>query len=1206
MSGKFIVPIQLPLLESKPDTNPAEGYYKLYLRENKLRKMDWLGIEQEIGGTDITTTQIANWDEAYSWGNHADAGYVTLSTDQEIWGVKVFQTRQYYNDGFTVQNGNVKFYKAGRSQAFVDIDHDLGRVLYRYNDILSSSTTPSLIAHLFTSDQGFARVDHYGSFQGTYDTGHQYNFWYGNTSSTAGLWNINFLGTTITNRPLMTINNGAGAGIFNTPVLKLMSNGNLLLGFGTDSGQKFQVNGSVKATSYVVTSGTSSQFLKADGTLDSNTYLTTGGASGAYVSLSGSYANPSWITSLAYSKITGVPAFLLAEADTLSSVTGRGATTTSAITVGGITTTGDISPSTNNTYNLGAPSFRYANIYASSTIYTGGIRGTALNFGDEIGNNFARFFATTGNLLLQNGGTFTDAGFRLDVNGTFRAQGEANVSFLSLAGNTAVNNSSTTLLLGSSGYWTGVRVPRYFEATGTITAASAIARGVYFNQTLVAAANNDVLVGLDINPTFNNGAFTGIVSYGARISGAVLLNTNNLGLSGKLTGGTTVNLLNVDNTNNILIGSAFNAANTLYYSGNNFQWYQYPSNTLTQRMLLYGATGNLVIQNGGTFTDAGYRLDVFGNTRFTGLSYYTGTTATDTTVLGPELLTTGTGTNWSGSSFAAGYTHTAGSVVDLTSSLAAVVGNTYEIVVNITGRTAGTITFTFGGVSTLARSTSFSIGLSPSTTGTLAITPTTDFNGTVTVSIKVINTHVLPITTWNNSSSTVLAELRAVGNNIGIGANAGRFFSTNTDIGRNTFYGYNAGRVNISSDNTFIGFSAGYSNTSGGVSILPPGNGGNTFVGSYSGYNNTIGHSNVFFGANTAFSNTSGSYNIVLGSSIFYSNTTGSNNVAIGGYATLSANTTGIQNVAIGAYTLEVATASFNTAVGASSLRKNTTGAYNMTLGYFALSENTTGSDNVAIGAFAGRFITDGVTSNSIANQSIYIGNNSRANNTNQTNQIVIGYNAVGAGSNTTVIGNNNTFATILYGQLLVGTAVTTNSGLTVANSISASSAIARGVYFNQTLTATANGDTLVALDIAPTFNNAGFTNVSQLAIRCSGTIRASIFDSPGNIRFSSGSGSSYISFALNQTSVEVGRFFGTTGNLLLQNGGTFTDAGYRLDVVGTARVTNDLTVEGTATATVVKKQGGTSTQFLKADGSVDNNTYATNDLSIAYAIALG
>ena len=54
----------------------------------------------------------------------------------------------------------------------------------------------------------------------------------------------------------------------------------------------------------------------------------------------------------------------------------------------------------------------------------------------------------------------------------------------------------------------------------------------------------------------------------------------------------------------------------------------------------------------------------------------------------------------------------------------------------------------------------------------------------------------------------------------------------------------------------------------------------------------------------------------------------------------------------------------------------------------------------------------------------------------------------------------------------------------------------------------------------------------------------------------------------------------------------------------GTATVTNAMT------AGSIVKSGGTSSEFLKADGSVDSSTYATtqlsNDTAVAFAIALG
>jgi hypothetical protein len=53
------------------------------------------------------------------------------------------------------------------------------------------------------------------------------------------------------------------------------------------------------------------------------------------------------------------------------------------------------------------------------------------------------------------------------------------------------------------------------------------------------------------------------------------------------------------------------------------------------------------------------------------------------------------------------------------------------------------------------------------------------------------------------------------------------------------------------------------------------------------------------------------------------------------------------------------------------------------------------------------------------------------------------------------------------------------------------------------------------------------------------------------------------IRFTNQNTSTEYGRFFATTGNFILQNGGTFTDAGYRCDIQGTLRVTGNITLNG-------------------------------------------
>ena len=67
---------------------------------------------------------------------------------------------------------------------------------------------------------------------------------------------------------------------------------------------------------------------------------------------------------------------------------------------------------------------------------------------------------------------------------------------------------------------------------------------------------------------------------------------------------------------------------------------------------------------------------------------------------------------------------------------------------------------------------------------------------------------------------------------------------------------------------------------------------------------------------------------------------------------------------------------------------------------------------------------------NTITNDSVFIGFATTSLANDQTNQIVIGYSAVGLGSNTTVIGNTNTIKTRLRGTLNLPDLPTSSSGL--------------------------------------------------------------------------------------------------------------------------------------------------------------------------------
>lgn len=143
-----------------------------------------------------------------------------------------------------------------------------------------------------------------------------------------------------------------------------------------------------------------------------------------------------------------------------------------------------------------------------------------------------------------------------------------------------------------------------------------------------------------------------------------------------------------------------------------------------------------------------------------------------------------------------------------------------------------------------------------------------------------------------------------------------------------------------------------------------------------------------------------------------------------------------------------------NTAVGKDALENNTTGNENVAIGGSALPFNTTGSGNTAIGRLAGMSLTGFNTS---PTNSIYIGRNAYALAANQNNQIVIGENTTGAGSNTVTLGNSSITTTRLRGtvqgnsfvkdggtssQILMadGSVATAGSGISIASgTISAS-----------------------------------------------------------------------------------------------------------------------------------------------------------------------
>ena len=383
------------------------------------------------------------------------------------------------------------------------------------------------------------------------------------------------------------------------------------------------------------------------------------------------------------------------------------------------------------------------------------------------------------------------------------------------------------------------------------------------------------------------------------------------------------------------------------------------------------------------------KLDVVG------LNKFTGTTASDTAPLGSELAAvTGTGTNWTlaGTNLnVGGYTHTAGATTPLTTTLAASIGTYYQVTFTITGRTAGSINITYGGTSSGTQTATGAYGPLATTTGVLIITPTTDFDGNVVLSIKTIGTSVAS-STFANSTGGIPLEIRA------------------SDITTNTFIGRFSGRRNTTGTN-------------------------NIFIGNIAGQNNTTANNNTFIGSLAGSATSTGGNNVFVGLGAGATNTIGSSNAAFG-YASLNLNTTGANNTAFGNQSLQnLTTGNFNTAFGGAALQQTTTVSSNTAVGYQALTSNTTGTINTALGREAGRYIADKTTSATASANSLFLGYRTSPLADSQTNQIVIGYDAIGLGSNSTVLGNSSTLTTVIYGNLLLGTTTDVASSRFTVNS---------------------------------------------------------------------------------------------------------------------------------------------------------------------------
>ena len=176
------------------------------------------------------------------------------------------------------------------------------------------------------------------------------------------------------------------------------------------------------------------------------------------------------------------------------------------------------------------------------------------------------------------------------------------------------------------------------------------------------------------------------------------------------------------------------------------------------------------------------------------------------------------------------------------------------------------------------------------------------------------------------------------------------------------------------------------------------------------------GSENIAFGRSALASLANGNSNTAIGKSSMFDAVDAQGNVAIGGGA-LQTNVSGGYNVAIGESCLLLGEYEGNVANGRSALQHITTGDKNVALGYQAGKRRGTASSTLLS-----------------ATESIFIGNGARASASAMTREIVIGSNAVGLGSETTVIGVSTTLGNRIFGVASTGqVAPTITSAATIS-----------------------------------------------------------------------------------------------------------------------------------------------------------------------------
>ena len=457
----------------------------------------------------------------------------------------------------------------------------------------------------------------------------------------------------------------------------------------------------------------------------------------------------------------------------------------------------------------------------------------------------------------------------------------------------------------------------------------------------------------------------------------------------------------------------------------------------------------------------------------------------------------------------------------------------------------------------------------------------------------------------NNANNTAFG-VSALGSNttgtqnVAIGVNA---LGNNTTANFNVAIGFQAGQLITQNSNTAVGYYAGYANNTGyentaigSLSQRFCASGyQNTTVGVNSGYGITSGNRNTFFGTNSGYDITTGTFNTMVGSGAAGNGiTTGSFNTIIGsqvsGLSSSLSNTIiladgqGNQRLVMNSTLATIGTnASINgTSVGRGNANREgvtvvgqfsggaltTLGTVNTFVGYYAGRRVTDGSSNVLLGYQSGQALVTGYQNVGVGNNALYsstqyentaVGFAAGEGVTTGIRNVLMGYQAgavLGAGSFSTFLGHS------------AGLAAT--NGYNVGVGFYAGYQITTGTYNTIMGTQTGYGIT--------TGSNNTIIGSRVQALSSSLSSHTIIADGNGNMRL----------VAFNDGNVYIG------GSTTLP-----TNAGYKLDVNGTARVSGSTQIAGNGVTNldVFGGSAGGASQALRIYGTTPN----TQGLLLSY-----